>query len=234
MKLYIIRHADPDYPNNTITPAGHIEAQALARRMKKAGLTRLYSSPLGRARDTAQYTAEATGLTPEILPWTAEISVPHVTGINGNKLTVWDIEGEVIRGGNEIPTRTNWHQLPELSGFDYKAVFQGVRDSSDEFLAGLGYKREGGVYHGSSDNKEQVAVVCHGGLGGWWIAHLLEIPLSLVWCGFFLPPSSVSTILMEHRSPEIAVPRLTGLGDVSHIYAENLPQNTRGLLTNID
>lgn len=30
MRLYIIRHADPDYPNNTITPEGHLEAQALA------------------------------------------------------------------------------------------------------------------------------------------------------------------------------------------------------------
>ncbi len=29
MRLYIIRHADPDYPNNTITPEGHLEAQAL-------------------------------------------------------------------------------------------------------------------------------------------------------------------------------------------------------------
>lgn len=28
MRLYIIRHADPDYPNNTITPAGHLEAKA--------------------------------------------------------------------------------------------------------------------------------------------------------------------------------------------------------------
>ncbi|MEC9258269.1 MAG: histidine phosphatase family protein, partial [Candidatus Poribacteria bacterium] len=28
MRLYIIRHADPDYPNRTITEKGHLEAQA--------------------------------------------------------------------------------------------------------------------------------------------------------------------------------------------------------------
>lgn len=38
MRLYIIRHADPDYPNNTITPEGHLEAQALAKRLSSHGL----------------------------------------------------------------------------------------------------------------------------------------------------------------------------------------------------
>ena len=32
MRLYIIRHADPDYPNRTITEKGHLEAQSLAKR----------------------------------------------------------------------------------------------------------------------------------------------------------------------------------------------------------
>ncbi len=29
MRLYIIRHADPDYPNNTITPAEGISESGL-------------------------------------------------------------------------------------------------------------------------------------------------------------------------------------------------------------
>ena len=58
MRLYIIRHADPDYPNRTITDKGHLEAQALAKRLASQGLDRIYSSPLGRAIHTAQYTAD--------------------------------------------------------------------------------------------------------------------------------------------------------------------------------
>lgn len=234
MRLYIIRHADPDYPNNTITPAGHLEAKALAKFMKQAGLTHIYSSPMGRAQHTAQYTAEATGLEPVILPWTAEISAPPVIDAGGNKWAVWNMAGDIIRGASKMPTADDWEKIPELSHFDYKARYQEVRDGSDEFMAGLGYERRGGIYYGSETNKERVAVFCHGGLGIWWMAHLLELPLPLVWCGFFMPPSSVSTIVMEHRSPDTAVPRLVGLGDTSHLYKEGLPENMRGLPANID
>ena len=58
MRLYIIRHADPDYEHDTLTEDGHKEAQALAKRLASHGLDRIYCSPLGRAIDTARYTAE--------------------------------------------------------------------------------------------------------------------------------------------------------------------------------
>ena len=54
MILYIIRHADADYKNDTITPAGRLKAEALARRMKSYGLDRIYCSPLGRAQGTKE------------------------------------------------------------------------------------------------------------------------------------------------------------------------------------
>lgn len=33
MRLYLIRHSDPEYPNNTITKFGHKKAEALAVRL---------------------------------------------------------------------------------------------------------------------------------------------------------------------------------------------------------
>ena len=50
MRLYIIRHADPDYENDTITPAGHLEAQALSVRLKGEGINKIFCSPAGRAQ----------------------------------------------------------------------------------------------------------------------------------------------------------------------------------------
>lgn len=75
MRLYIIRHADPDYPNNTITPEGHLEAQALAKRLSSHGLDRIYASPLGRALDTMRYTADSLGMTHEVEHWTQELAL---------------------------------------------------------------------------------------------------------------------------------------------------------------
>ncbi len=35
MKITIIRHGDPDYENNTLTPTGFKEAEALGKHFKK-------------------------------------------------------------------------------------------------------------------------------------------------------------------------------------------------------
>ncbi|MDQ4100550.1 MAG: hypothetical protein M3121_08630 [Chloroflexota bacterium] len=67
-----------------------------------------------------------------------------------------------------------------------------------------------------------------------WLAHLLEIPLSLVWVGFWLPPRSVTTVLFEERSSKRAAPRCIGLGDVPHLYAAGLPVRPHGIKGNVD
>ena len=233
MRLYIIRHADPDYANDTITPAGHLEAQAVGRRLAKAGLTHLYCSPLGRAKHTCHYTQQVTGLIPVTLDWTAELHCPVVVEPWG-RLAVWDTPGEIIRESIPLPTRENWYEMPVFAEELYRESFEKVQRGSDALLAAHGYVREGGRYRIGTPSRDQVAVFCHGGLGLWWLAHLLEIPLPLVWSSFWLPPSSVTTILMDERSTTWAVPRAIGVGDLGHLYAEKLPVSRAGCKANFD
>jgi probable phosphoglycerate mutase len=40
--------------------------------------------------------------------------------------------------------------------------------------------------------------------------------------------------LFDERSPEWAVPRCIGLGDVSHLYAAELPVQARGIIAHFD
>ena len=54
MELYIIRHGDPDYANDTLTEKGWKQAEALVPRMVKVKPTKIYASPRGRAQDTAK------------------------------------------------------------------------------------------------------------------------------------------------------------------------------------
>ena len=54
-----------------------------------------------------------------------------------------------------------------------------------------------------------------GGLRG--LAPLLAIPVPLVWAGFTLPPSSVTTIDFEPAGDGLDAPRCHGLGDLSHL-----------------
>ena len=86
MILYIIRHADPDYAHNTITPLGKEEALALGQFMSRVKLDRIYTSPLGRAIDTARPTMLALGMENTVLDWTAEsmdYMQPRVAGKGG-------------------------------------------------------------------------------------------------------------------------------------------------------
>jgi len=231
MRLYIIRHADPDYAGNTITPDGHLEAQALAKRLARQGLDFIYSSPLPRAVETMQYTADALGITPQILDWATELTDLRIDE-KWRATFAFDLAGEVIRGASELPTHDTWHLTTPLDDPRFREKFHMLRQHSDSFLSVHGYQRAGGLYRCVQPNRHSIAVFCHNGLGLTWLAHLLEIPVSLFWSGFWLAPSSITTVLFDERSPQWAVPRCLGVGDVSHLYAEGLPVQPRGLLSN--
>lgn len=232
MRLYIIRHADPDYENNTITPDGHLEAKALAKRLVSHGLDRIYSSPAGRARHTMQYTAELLNMDHKIEDWTLELDGLRIDDTPWGPIQLWDVPGEVIRGEEFFPTHDTWNQLEFAQRTKINEIFENVKRFSDEFLKRHGYERVGGKYRCINPNQEKIAVFCHCGFGLTWLSHLLEIPLTLMWSGFWLPPSSVTTILFDERSKDWAVPRCIGLGDVSHLYSEGLPVKPRGIKTN--
>ena len=52
MRLYIIRHADPNYENDSITEFGKKEAVALSKRLKSEGVSKIYCSTMNRAVET--------------------------------------------------------------------------------------------------------------------------------------------------------------------------------------
>ena len=72
MLLFIVRHGDPIYNPDSLTPKGHLQAKALAKRFAMHGLDKIYASPLKRAQQTATPTSEILGLPIETLDWTSE------------------------------------------------------------------------------------------------------------------------------------------------------------------
>lgn len=220
MIIYLVRHGDPDYANDTITPKGHGEAAAVAQRMTIIKPERIYTSPLGRARATMQYTADTLDMPFEVLDWTREISGFTVDFDKWGRIAAWNTPGEEIHGAEPFPDRDTWFDAAYLKGIPAKDTYDKIVEGSDAFLRNHGYIRDGGLYRveKSAKDGERVALFAHAGFGLTWLAHLLQIPVPLVWCGFYLPTSSVTTILLERRSEEWAFPRLLGVGDVSHLY----------------
>ena len=225
MRLYIIRHADPDYAHDTLTDAGHREAAALAERLAAEQISRLYCSPLGRARQTMQYTAARLGLDAEIQDWLQELPGIVTHHAAWGRLAAWDIPAETLYPHPQ-PLPADWP--------DVDAKVATVAENSDRFFQELGYVRCDGRYQCARPNRARIAVFCHQGLGLTWLAHLLHIPLLSLWTRFWLPPSSVTTILFEQRSPAWAVPRCLGLGDTAHLYQAGLPIQPSGIKGNFE
>jgi len=241
MRLYLIRHADPDYEHDTITPAGHLEAAALARRMKSVGLDRIFVSPLGRAQATAKYTAEALNMRSQTEEWTCEVAGAYYHGSPGSevkeprqRVAIWDTPGELIRAKQPWPTERTWDAIDPESAAIVREKFNTIRRCSDTFLASLGYERQDGRFRAAAPNQQRVALFCHNGTISFLLAQLLEIPLPMVWSGLWHAPTAVTTILFEQRSKQWAVPRALAIGDTSHLYAEGLEIRPRGILANYD
>ena len=58
MLLYYIRHGEPTYDPDELTPNGRRQAEAVGRRLARFGLDKIYCSTSNRALQTAQPTRE--------------------------------------------------------------------------------------------------------------------------------------------------------------------------------
>lgn len=123
----MVRHADPDYRKDGLTERGKAEAQALSRWMKRSSefcIDRIYTSPMGRAKETTEYVSEALGIPFHVEPWARELSEWRALGAKGpagggGTGAVWDVDGESVRRamreggrngtcGSEV--RTSWRR----------------------------------------------------------------------------------------------------------------------------
>jgi probable phosphoglycerate mutase len=226
MHLYLIRHADPDYARDTLTPQGFKEARALARRMAGVGLAHLYSSPLPRALLTAQAVAHLARVPIVQEDWLVEPAYLSVVQ-NGDTYKMWDVFGEAVRSREAPPTQETWNRVPPFDAPEVNEMWRGFRRHADELFARHGYVRQGCRYRVQQGNRDRVAIVAHNGTVLLFLAHLLELPLSLVWCGFYAWPASVTVFLFEEHSPAWAAPRALHVADISHLHAAKLEPQPR-------
>ncbi len=226
MHIYLVRHADPDYERSTLSAQGFQEAAALAGRLGSLGVTRVLSSTAPRAILTARAFTDAHGIPLESHDWLLEPGLQVKQG--GRLYALWDTFGERVRAG-ELPTHETWTREPPFDAPAVSAAWRSFRASADGFLAELGFRREGGRYRVTGGAHGRVAVISHNGTNLLWLAHLLELPLPLVFCGFYTWPASVTTVYMETHSETWAVPRVLGVADVSHLAAAGIRPSPRGM-----
>lgn len=217
MRLLIIRHGDPDYELDSLTPAGEREAELLARRLQKIDVAAFYSSPLGRARRTAEPALRLSGREAEVLPWLVEFEPKIIDVQTGERRIAWDWLPVDWTGESLFYDKDRWHTHPVMREADAKRHVDRVAEGLDALLLRHGYQREHNVYRAVSPNRDTIVLFCHFGVECVILSHLLGISPMTLWHGFCALPTSVSTLITEERREGVAYFRVNSFGDASHL-----------------
>ena len=225
MKLLLIRHGDPDYEHDNLTEAGNQEARLLVPRMEREKPDAIFLSPLGRAQATARPTLEALGESGVTQDWLQEFSIPvHRPDKDGELSRVpWDWLPQDWLRHPELMDPVRWRENEVMAGAGVGEAYDWVVAQFDALLASFGYRREGLLYRAEEPNSRTLAFFCHFGIACVLLSHLMNCSPMVLWQGLCMAPSSVTTVYSEERRPGFAAFRASAVGDVSHLYAENVP-----------
>ena len=227
MRILFIRHGDPDYEKDSLTPRGIREAEALGKYFPEYHATKAFVSPLGRARLTARLALAETGLVPEVKPWLEEfpvrISRPDCPGLSS---VAWDWLPEDLAKHPEMLIAGAWKESAAVSR-EVSEKYDEVTLAFDGLLAENGYVRDGMFYRAERSNHEVLAFFCHFGISCVFLAHLLGTSPYVFWQGTVGAPTSVISLHTEERRPGIAAFRMNEFGSTLHLKLEGIEASRR-------
>lgn len=227
VKLYLIRHGDPDYARDSLTQAGRRQAQALAQAWP-APLDAVVCSPLGRAQCTAAPLAAARCLPVRTKAWLREMDDVTVAHKTRPDLAVWKLEPAVLMS----LAAESWTRAPVFAGSGLDGRWREVCRGADALLAERGLVREDGAWrcaHGAAP-AGAVALVAHLGVGLTLLGYLLGVCPAHLWASAYLPPASVTQLTLEPQGEAgLYSFRMTCLGGVAHLLCAGAPVTWSGL-----
>ena len=229
MKILIIRHGEPDYSIDSLTHKGWREAELLSRRLCGMRIDDIYVSPMGRARDTARPTLEKLDRKAEVLDWLHEFRGHVISPNSGERRIPWNLAPQYWTKQPELYDREAWRENGLFRTGDVQEVYETTAAGVDELLARYGYVRYGGIWRCEKNDETTIALFCHFGLGMTILSYLLDVSPAVMWQCFFMPASSVTTLVTEERVKGEVFFKCMQLGDTSHLFAGSEPVSKAGL-----
>lgn len=228
MKILIIRHAEPDYSVDSLTEKGFCEAELLSQFLMSLNISDVYCSTMGRAQATAKPFLEKSGLSAENCDWLREfggkLAVPE-----GERPLPWDILPCVWQSSDGYFSLDGWLGNPAVVKGGAADEYRRVTAEFDNVMKkNYGLERDGLIYKGENSDRT-IAFFCHFALGSVLVSHLTGISPVLLWQGFNMPPSAVTTMRTEERRLGEVIFRCCGFGDVSHLRMGGEPVSSMGM-----
>ena len=218
MRIIFCRHGHPDYKLDCLTELGHRHAAAAAQRLKDEGISEIYASPMGRAQETAQYTADLLGLPIETLPFMREIrfraieeeeELPH----NGNP---WLNVVDMVTEGKSIQ-RSDWQtEYPFCRSRIVESV-KTITEGFDAWLSSIGYTRDGDYYRVGANTRKTIALFSHAGSSTAAICRLFNLPY-LYACKTLSPDfTAITVVSLPDQEGDLVSPCFEIAMDARHI-----------------
>ena len=231
MLLFFVRHGDPTYDPDALTPLGHRQAEAIGRRLARYGLDEIYVSSSTRAIETSIPTREMLKMDAEILDWTneshawAQLSLPTEDGHR-----IWGFMRPDIRAlftSREIrELGEEWHTHPYLQDTTIPEGYFRIKNHTRDFLASQGYvwDEEKGRYKVEKPNDKRIALFAHHGFGMTFLSSVLDVPYPQMCLKFNICHSGLTVIEFRDENG-FAIPQVLTLSNDGHLLADNLPAN---------
>lgn len=229
MLLFYIRHGDPIYDPDQLTPLGHRQAEAVAKRLSLIGVDKIYSSTSNRAVQTATPTCEMLkkDLTKldfmnECHPWQA------MTYVSSNGRRGWIIDNpeplHILISPEMKQYGERWYEHPSFKDYAYKEYLDKTDADTDAFLASHGYvhDRERRIYTAEKPTEERIAIFAHAGFGSVFLSSLLDIPYSKFSIHYDMSHTGM-TVIEFRELGGVYIPKILTFSSDSHIYKEGLP-----------
>ena len=219
MRIVFVRHGEPDYAHDCLTEQGKLQALAAAERLREEGIEEIFSSPLGRAAETAAATAELLKLPVKTLDYMREL---HWGSTDGTPLPSdghpWDL-ADLLAGEGWDLTNPGWREHPYFRNNRVTENVDMVAQRTDEWLLSLGYERNGAFYRcvRPDDRQKTVALFSHGGSSAAAMGHILNLPFPYA-CGLFhLEFTGITIIRLDMNPGQQRLPCLELANDGRHI-----------------
>ena len=228
MLLFYIRHGDPIYDPDSLTPLGERQAEAVAKRLALYGIDEVYASTSNRAQLTAKPTCEILKKTPILLDFANEGHAWAQLTVEAERGKRWLFQSaphrHLINDESFLALGHRWYEHPEFNDVKYKDGMERILTGTNEFLSSLGYEHIGrsGAYKVKFENNSRVALFAHQGFGLAFLSALLDIPFPLFSTHFDMTHTAMTVIEFKNEDG-YSYPRVLTLSSDSHIYREGLP-----------
>ena len=229
MLLFYVRHGDPIYIPDSLTPLGQRQAEAVGKRLALYGIDEIYASTSQRAISTAEPCAQIMKKEITTLDFANENHAwRELTVIGDNGERTWLFSDKKINAlfntEQMQALRFKWYEHPEIKSGNYKLGIERIKREGDAFLRTLGYEHEGtsGRYKILKSSEKRVALFAHAGFGLAFLSTLLDIPYPMFSTHFDVCHTGLTVIKFEERDG-YAYPKVLTLSSDSHLYREGLP-----------